>query len=164
MLPYNDTAWINVHISKYRFRSSDITMNDGINYLTRKTHNLYEVFPSCGNSSLKIDEASFKKLFSESTSYTILEREKLMTILTEGYFNIIRANEDLTFLIFWEPFGIVNTPKNNIKTKYSSVTIDKDCKVSLEPILLPDSISNCLVLEEDGYHYVSELNFDHKSY
>ncbi len=159
-LPFNDTAWVNIDISRSRFKSPNITMNDGINYLTRKSNNLYEVFPSCENSSIELSEKSLDQLFKSTTPYTILNKEKLLTILEEGFYDVIKVNEELTFLIFWESFGIVGTQKNNVETKYSIVNLDDDCKVSLEPFLIPDSIGNCLVLKEDGYHYLPELRYE----
>ena len=137
-------------------------MNSGIDYLNRKTHNLIDAFPLCSNSSIRLNEESLSQLYDSTSSHTIIDRDKLMSILTCGYFDFVNANEEFTFLIFWESFGIVKNEMKYIETRYSSVSIDDECNVSLRPIIIPDSIENCLIMKEDGFHYIPGIrsNYD----
>lgn len=157
LLPFKDTAWVNVYVSRFRFRSPDITMSNSINYLTRKPHNLYEVFPLCEKNSLKFNEDSFNQLTICPTFDELISKDKLIIIMQEGFYDVVKVNQDLTFLVFWEPLGIIHSENEKIETSYSTLGLDDQCQVTLKPFLLPDSIKNYLVLKEDGYHYLPEL-------
>lgn len=155
-LPFKDTAWVNVYISRSRFKSPDIKMNEGINYLIRKPHNLYEVFPSCDKYSMRFNEESLDQLFKNSTFDALMKKEKLLTILKEGFYDVVKVDKKLTLIIFWEPLGIIHTENDKSETRYSVINLDDQCQVSLYPYLLSDSLENYLVLKEDGYHYIPE--------
>ncbi len=144
VLEFGDTAFVFVEVNKNQKKFSkvrSITMNYEYKYLEGPISSFTDIFPTnITGEKIRNLKVSIKQDSACSNTRFVIDLDRLVYYLQEGYFEILEKNEKYTIVDFYQVIAEITHPSdsNKIPTAAAMLIFSETNRITICPIKEPD--------------------------